>query len=407
MGKLKNRKNHFFARALFITLVLLAFFSTSTVHAADFEVTGWIPYWSVRQGTKSARANLDVLTEINPFAFTVKNDGSLEDLAGLRKSQWKSLFSRARRGDVEIIPTVMWSNTNVIHTVLSNPDSRKDHIEEIAAMVKRGKYDGVDIDYEGKRAETKDYFSTFLRELKKELGSKTLSCSIESRIPPDSMYTVIPTNLAYANDLVLIGQYCDKVKVMAYDQQRIDIQINAAKKGLPYIPVSDADWARKVVNFMALSIPKNKMLLGVPTYGREWEVAVTPDQFKNYNQIRAINQEPALDLADDLDLKPVRNQAGELSYTYIPEKLTDPISTLIRGNFNLPIPAGTDPANVTAARALALSNNSGLPIRFNIVWWSDAEAIRQKVALAKELGLAGVAIFKIDGEEDKRIWDLF
>jgi Predicted glycosyl hydrolase len=46
-----------------------------------------------------------------------------------------------------------------------------------------------------------------------------------------------------------------------------------------------------------------------------------------------------------------------------------------------------------------------IPVRF--VSWSDAEAIEQKLDLAEEYDLAGVAFFKFDGEEDPDLWRLF
>lgn len=41
-----------------------------------------------------------------------------------------------------------------------------------------------------------------------------------------------------------------------------------------------------------------------------------------------------------------------------------------------------------------------------MMWWSDSLAVAQKIALAKQLGIKGVAIFKFDGGEDQGVWEL-
>ncbi len=376
--------------------------ASASSEATTFQVSGWIPYWQTTKGTADARRHLDVLTEINPFAFVVKEDGSLRDLADLKKSAWKRLIKSAHSKDVAVVPTVMWSDTENIQNILSNPSLRQRHIEEIVSMVKKGKYDGVDIDYEGKKSETKMFYAEFLRELKLALGSKILSCTIEARTPPDSLYAIIPADLRYANDYVAIGAYCDSVKIMAYDQQRADIKLNSSKKGAPYIPVADTDWVRKVVALAIQTIPKEKIMLGIPTYGREWEVTVAPDWFKQYKNLQALNPEAALGFAKDFNVTPSRNSAGELSFSYIPEYVSG-LAAVVKST-NIPIPANTPSGNVVAAKALALANATGQPIKFSLMWWSDAEAVRQKVELAKQFGLGGVALFKIDGEEDEGIW---
>ena len=68
-------------------------------------------------------------------------------------------------------------------------------------------------------------------------------------------------------------------------------------------------------------------------------------------------------------------------------------------------PAGASalPA-ATAASVYADTYNSHLT--FNLVDWPDAASIAQKIALAKKLGVRGIAIFKLDGGQDPNIWNV-
>ncbi len=385
---------------LVLVVLSLAVMPVSQTFAQTIEVSGWIPYWESTDGPKDARAHMEMLDVVHPFAFSVTTSGKVKDLAGLSKSSWKRMILEARSEGVLVIPTVMSSNTEAIHTILSNEKNRSAHIKAIVAMVKKGKYDGVDIDYEGKRASTNVYYSQFLQELKRALGTKILSCTIEARTPPDSLYKVVPTNIQYANDFGEINKYCDRVNLMTYDQQRADLKLNDARKGAPYYPVADLEWVRKVITLATKSIDKDKISIGVATYGRETEVTVSPNWYQEYKQLWSVGDEYARDTADTYDVTPSRNKAGELSYSYFSESAPKIPSTI-------KAPSGTPSGEVAAARALAYANATGKSVTVNLVWWSDAEAIKQKVMLAQQFGLQGVSIFKIDGGEDMDIWDLF
>jgi len=73
-----------------------------------FEISGWIPYWRSATGTKDVLPHLSQLTSVMPFGYTMKNDGTLADTAGLSKEPWTSFIAEAKKSGVRVVPTVMW-----------------------------------------------------------------------------------------------------------------------------------------------------------------------------------------------------------------------------------------------------------------------------------------------------------
>lgn len=388
---------HFSSLFFVVALTVIAPFGASAA-SSDITVSGWMPYWRDSESIVDAKKHLSQLDTVYPFVYTVLKDGGIKDLAGLDEKDWKSFIKQARAKKVEVIPTVMWSDGATIHAFLSDTGARARHVDAIAKMVEEGGYDGVDIDYEGKKAETINYFSLFLLELKVKLGKKTLSCTAEARTPSDSLYKEIPKERKYANDYTVMNAACDRVVLMAYDQQRADLKLNTARTGAPYMPVADVDWVEKVVTLALESFPKEKLVLGIPTYGNHYAVTVAPEWYRDYRRIGALNVPDILDIAREYRATPTRNSAGEMGFTYLPK------SSKVKLSSSLKIPKDTPKGNIIAARALAYANKTGKEVTFNMATYSDAVAIAEKVNLAKKYGLNGVALFKIDGEEDQKIW---
>lgn len=351
-----------------ITLASLFFLLPSFANAAlsaPFEISGWIPYWRSATGTAEFLTHLDAFKEINPFGYTVKSDGTLKDEMNLALEPWPSITKLLHLKQIRIIPTVMWSDKAAMHRVLGNPELRAYHVSQIVNAVYANDFDGIDIDYEAKYAETKPYFSLFLKELYRAMGKKWVMCTIEARTPPDSLRD-IPYAPAYANDYAVINNNCDRVRIMAYDQASVDRKLTAATSE-PYVPVADPKWVEKVLVLAEKSISKKKLMLGVATYGYEFKVTPFGNGY-NYALQWAFNPRYALELALSGGIVPERNIAGELSFTY-------------------------------KATTTATTDSS-----FNILWWSDAEAIKDKIDLAKRHGIRGISVFKIDGGADTNIW---
>lgn len=396
-------------KKLFLFAVLMFALSAPHAHAAmysPFEISGWIPYWRSATGTADVMPNISLLKEINPFGYTVTTDGKLHDAANMDEEPWLSLRKAAKEHNVRFIPTVMWSNREAIHRILSKQSTRVALAKEIAALVKEKGYDGIEIDFENKSAATKNYFSTFLKGLYMRMGDKWVMCAIEARTPLDSRYDGEPPEGAgvYANDFVAINTYCDRVKFMTYDQGSIDVKLNKIRAA-PYVPVADPAWVEKTITLAAQTIPKKKIMIGIPTYGYEYETNKLSVSGYSYDLEWALNPGYATALAKSLGINPVRNSAGEMSFIYKWTPEIEPIRKLAGDGISVN-PGATLTAAATDALYDQATYAATLEPPFNIVWWSDAKAIEDKVKLAQKLGVRGVAIFKMDGGQDPLMWDV-
>lgn len=378
------------------------FISVPGLASANGEVGAWVPWFAAETGAKSAVENIENIDIVYPFVYEVNANGTLRNRVDFSDRHWERLFEVAEKEDVPVIPTIAWFDGNQIHQVLSNKRSRAKHVKEIAQMVDKYDFAGVNIDYEQKKSETIDHFSDFLEELKDELGRKqSLTCTLEARTPPDSLWRNPPKVIEYSNDYKAINKHCDWVEIMAYDQQRADIKLNEERKGVPYMPVADVDWVEKVIKLAVKDIDNDKILLGVPTYGRAWDVTVAPEWYKDYKSVAALNQPRILELSKKYDSPIGRSVGGEAVISYFPEDSVWKI-------FNqLPTPKGTPKGYEAAAKALLVATVAKVEIPVRFVAWSDAQAIEDKLDLVEKYNLRGTAIFKVDGEEDPKLWDLF
>lgn len=338
----------------------------------NFTVAAWVPYWRAASGTEMIKQNINKVDIISPFSFEMTETGTFKDPMKLDQEPYKSMIEVARKNKKLIVPSILWwaegDMRDSMDFVLKDEDLRSAVRQDIQATVKKYNLDGIDIDFENKKAESKEAFSKFLTELSKDMHGmgKILVCTIEARTPIDSKYTKVTPevlkSIQYANDFKVIGKVCDQVRIMAYDQGNDDKQLSSARVDV-YKPVADIDWVEKVLTLAMRDIEWKKIIVGVPTYGYKYEITRNlSGAIKSYSRIGSMNWYYADQLAKQLNIVPTRDKSGELYYTY---KQND---------------------------------------KEFLVWYSDAEAIKQKINIAKLYKIGGIAIFKVDGNNDPSIW---
>lgn len=132
-----------------------------------------------------------------------------------------------------------------------NGKCRQGIINAIAAASKD--YDGIQIDFENVGARDKDNFILFLKDVKKALPEgKIFSIALAARTKSysDDIY-----------DYKKIAPLVDKVLIMAYDEHW-----SGGSAG----PVASMEWCQKVAKYASSIIPKEKLIMGLPFYGRSW-----------------------------------------------------------------------------------------------------------------------------------------
>ena len=386
-----------------LTIVFSLFIPISVEAKYRGEIAAWLPWFAFETGIESAEEQLDNLDTLYLFVYEIDASGEIVAKANLNDRDFKNLLKKARKERIDIIPTIAWFDGAAIHDTLSDSKKRKTHIKMIEDLVDGNDYDGVDIDYEQKEAATINYFSDFLEELEDELGRDDLVCTIEARMRPENRWrpAQIPAKIEYANDYKAINKYCDRIQVMAYDQQRADLLINDERKGVPYMPVADKDWVESVLDFALEDFDAEKTMLGIATYGRAWDITVAPEWYRDYKKVATLNQPRILELSEKYEAPVGRSDGGEAVISYFPE---DSIFKVLNV---LPAPEGTPKGYEAAAKALFFATRTGMEVPVRFVTWSDAKAVEDKIKLAEKYKLEGISVFKIDGEEDPKIWNLF
>jgi spore germination protein YaaH len=334
--------------------------------SGKFIVSGWLPYWQKVAGVDSLNGKLKIFDEINPFDFGVSPDGDLIDTVGIDKAPWPTLRAEAEKNKVAIVPTILWGDAEAMHNTFANQKLLDHHVDAIVEILTKKNFPGVDIDYEGKDVADRDNFSLFIKALHAKLASvdKSLTCTIEARTQDSPPQGWAGTRaMSWANDFSVLNEECDSVRVMAYDQV---FQVNRANtfgdtSETPLAPNADSKWVKEVLQYALKQISPQKLMLGIPTYGWEFKLEKVSQGYR-YSRVKSISYPDAIEEAANAGIQPSRTGGGELNFVY----------TAKDGQ--------------------------------HLVTFEDAEAVKQKILIAKDLHIKGVSFFKIDGLSDPQLF---
>jgi spore germination protein len=231
----------------------------------------------------------------------------------------------------------------ITNAILNDVRNKTLAINQMFELVKNSGYTGINIDFESIDRTDRKAFTTFVHDVARRMRAAgyltVVSVPSERKDDPTDSWTG-------AFDFAALGQSADILQVMTYDENG-----SWGKPG----PVAGLTWVEASIAYAASVVPANKLSLGIPAYGYDWNTtAVTGAQIFWKDIPALISKTGATPQWDISSSSPF---------------------------FNYHAADGSS----------------------HVVWYEDEKSIPLKTALAVKYKLAGISVFAL-GYDDPSFW---
>ena len=314
--------------AIALTLILTGAILPVTTANADEErlprkiLTGWMPYYSVKNSMTSILANKDLMSEVSPFWYSLSSATAIKDQYASAKLTIpkKTQLDILRANGLLILPAITDGTKKlVLSGLLAKPSTRSQVVNTITKLVLTNNYDGIDLDLEGfafsdgtaSWAKTSPNWVLFIKELSTLLHANGKILSMTTPVIFDPVKKRSGSYWVY--NWPETAPYIDRLRIMTYDY-------SISKPG----PIGPLEWTEATVAYAASLMPPSKVWLGVPGYGRDWITKVTGKCPATYAKLIKAGAKAAVfaankgtELASTYGATPVYSEKmGEVTFTY-------------------------------------------------------------------------------------------
>ncbi len=241
-------------------------------------------------------------------------------------------------------------NKDISHAILAEAEARDSVMRQLLAFVATYGLDGINIDFEQVRKSDAEMYLQFIREFAPLLHEQGAVLSVDMYVPsPWSMYY----------NRAEVGKAADYICVMTYDEHYAGSETSG--------PVASIGFVEKGIKDTLRDVPRQKVIMGVPFYVRVWR-----EEKVDGGEIKLSSRAVGMDYAYR-----IFNEKGA-EFEWLPDK-------------------GLNYAEYT-------ETEDGNEVTYK-VWLEDEKSIEEKMKVAAELDIAGVAGWKRGLEKDGT-WEL-
>lgn len=334
-------------------------------------VYGFLPYWNLSQVIIHPE-----ITHLAYFSLTIGPDGYIttQENGGtepgfnkLKSDKLMELINQvsSNKDQVEIVLT-QFNNDDIV-ALTTNPEAHQNLITSLDSILLAYPVSGIniDIEYTGEVTNSlRQQFAELIRTINQHLDSKFSSVQLSI----DMYASAAGRNLIW--DVAKIGSEVDYIVVMAYDFHR-----RSSPQAGPVAPLFggnklwESDINQNLKEFLSF-VDKDKILLGIPFYGYEWQTTSQDPQAHTYPDTGAT-----------------------ASYKRVQELLAQQEALGVEEHWH----------EIALSPYLTYTEDD----ENYIVYYENARSIAYKLEYVNQLDLAGIAIWALGYEGNTReLWDM-
>lgn len=327
-------------------------FANSTVQTSEgrkiFSNTKSLVYMGWNGSATSATiishvANTQGLSIDSPTWFELSAaDGSMIDTSD------QVVVDTFKEQGIKVMPLVHNQfNKKMTTEFLKNNTAQQAFIKTLVAKLTQLGVAGINLDFEEVAGTDRAAYTTFVTALAKAVHDKGMQISID--LPRGSL----SWNDRTAYDHTALSAVVDTIIIMAYDEHWKGSEVPGSVAGLNWVEEG-------VKQFLSYGVPRNKLMLGIPFYVREWKLDSTNKLVSN----RAIFMKEIPKLIADTNAQGEMDpESGQMKYKYTKDG-------------------------------------------FTYLFWAETEnTVKARIDIAKTYDLAGVAAWRL-GYESSDLWTM-